>query len=163
MKNSSTKGNESLAKRRDLFGLDQNIPSCKHCSTRLVFEFQVLPSLLHILCVDKYVDTSKGLALMYQEGEMNWGNIAVYTCPNDCIPTDNEEYCVIQDSIDSLPTLPQNVNRSAPNMNESDDDDDQIFDDEEDDGDNENEDHSANYLQMDGIVYDDGEDDDDDW
>lgn len=78
---------------------------------------QLLPSLLHVLEVDKHAISSSSssssshvsdtLASAYENGGMDWGNIAVYTCPNHaacCGPT--EEYCVVQDSVDERPTGP---------------------------------------------------------
>ena len=73
------------------------------------FEFQLMPSLLHLLDVDKYYkDTSKNHKadlehiLSKNEGGMNWGVIAVYSCSNSCNQR-MEEYVVLQESIDSNP------------------------------------------------------------
>jgi hypothetical protein len=78
-----------------------SIPTCT-CGASRVFEVQLLPSLLHVLQVDKYADaTSTGLDAAYEQGGMDWGNIAIYSCPNAC--SADEEYVVIQGS-DERPT-----------------------------------------------------------
>ena len=66
------------------------IPPCA-CGSPRHFEFQVLPSLLHVLEVDKHhfgsVDAS------YAEGALDFGNLAVYTCAGSC---DAEAFVVVQ-------------------------------------------------------------------
>ena len=83
------------------------------CGTARVFELQLLPSLLRVLEVDKNADVNNygsgeapGLDAAYQKGGMDWGNIAIYTCPNRSCRS-AEEYCVVQDSIDERPTGPK--------------------------------------------------------
>lgn len=39
----------------------------------------------------------------FEEGGMNWGNVAIYSCPAACDST-TEEYVVVQDSVDTRPT-----------------------------------------------------------
>jgi len=92
----------------------QPIPPCA-CGAQRVFETQLLPSLLHVLEVDKYADeaaadngrattttSTTGLAA-FDSGGMNWGNICVYSCPAACGDVDTE-YVVVQDSVDERPT-----------------------------------------------------------
>lgn len=80
-----------------------NIPNCKCGSTRN-FEFQLMPSLLYLLDVDKYYkqDSSLEKVLNKDEGGMNWGVIAVYSCSNSCKQS-AEEFIVIQESVDANP------------------------------------------------------------
>jgi Programmed cell death protein 2, C-terminal putative domain len=167
--------------RKDTYyGVDQGIHNCRCCHTPLQFEIQLLPSLLHVLDVDKYVDSQNNrentsLASEYQEGGMNWGNIAIYTCPHGCVNTDTyEEFCVVQDSVDEVPLLPSSSRmiysgrtndhtstHTSPQLDDDlkttiDDDD----DDDDDDGDNDNK-VTSNYLEtIDGMTY---KDDDEDW
>jgi hypothetical protein len=85
------------------------IPPCA-CGAERVFEAQLLSSLLHVLEVDKHAPTdadssaASGLGAAYEQGGMNWGNIAVYSCPNVC--SAEEEYVVVQDS-DERPSQPR--------------------------------------------------------
>jgi hypothetical protein len=85
------------------------IPPCA-CGAERVFETQLLSSLLHVLEVDKHAptdvgsSTASGLVAAYEQGGMNWGNIAVYSCPNVCAA--EEEYVVVQDS-DERPSQPR--------------------------------------------------------
>ena len=68
-----------------------------------------MPSLLHLLDVDKYYkETNKNNKVELEhilnknEGGMNWGVIAIYSCSNSCNQS-MEEYVVLQESIDSNP------------------------------------------------------------
>lgn len=93
--------------------MEQDVPPCKACGAPRVYEFQLVPPLLHVLQVDKYApdgtqggqnsnesDTGSSL-VFYQQGGMDWGNIAVYACSNPaCCDGLQEEFCVVQDSID---------------------------------------------------------------
>ena len=74
------------------------VPQCS-CGAKRTFEFQLLPSLLHILDVDKFSgkDNGSGISSMLSSG-MNWGSVAVFTCPNAC--KESEEAVVIQESVD---------------------------------------------------------------
>jgi pre-rRNA-processing protein TSR4 len=72
------------------------IPPCI-CGSERIFEFQLLPSILHVLDVDSSViphevDESVDINSV---GGMNWGSIAVYSCPNSCDES-REEVCVVQ-------------------------------------------------------------------
>ena len=94
------------------------IPNCP-CGAARVFEFQILPSLLHVLDVDKYakkgassVGDSMGLATAFEQGGMNWGNIAIYSCPKACSYSD-QEYVVVQDSLDERPIVPTRALRPS--------------------------------------------------
>lgn len=81
------------------------IPPCS-CGSHRSFEFQVMPSILHILNVDRLQSTKKGsnidLVMRNDSGGMNWGTIAVYSCAVSC-ENSVEEYVVIQESVDVNP------------------------------------------------------------
>ncbi len=72
-----------------------DVPPC-NCGSQRVFEFQLLPSMLHVLDVD-----STSANETYDEtdlttiGGMNWGSIAVYSCPESCDKS-REEVCIVQ-------------------------------------------------------------------
>jgi len=114
------------------------IPLCS-CGAARVFELQILPSLLHVLGVDKTICNSPGLgAVWLNSNAMNWGNIVVYTCPNPlCTATD--EYVLVQQSVDEEPIV------RPPNASLPDDvviqEDAQFADDDDDDGDEDDQDH----------------------
>jgi hypothetical protein len=84
------------------------IPSCS-CGAARVFEMQLLPTLLHVLEVDKSdpctVHSDQGLSAAYEQGGMNWGNVAIYGCPNAC--SADQEYVLVQESVDERPTKPR--------------------------------------------------------
>lgn len=73
-----------------------SIPNCA-CGSERVFEFQLLPSLLHVLDVDSASDNDNGITDLTSVGGMNWGSIAVYSCPNSCDES-REEFLVVQES-----------------------------------------------------------------
>eukprot|EP00980_Cylindrotheca_fusiformis_P004197 scaffold912_cov119-Cylindrotheca_fusiformis.AAC.13 len=84
------------------------VPPCSCGATRL-FECQLLPSLLHVLEVDKFAggsnnttsnNGSEDIHGLLSNG-MNWGSIAVFTCPNNCDETE-EEALVIQKTVDEV-------------------------------------------------------------
>jgi len=96
------------------------IPRCQ-CGSPRVFEAQILPSLLHVLDVDRHSVSAKGdsvggkcpsssLEKIYSEGGMNWGNIAVYTCSKGCSNGESgaplKEYVVVQRSVDGQLSSP---------------------------------------------------------
>lgn len=121
------KANQQQTQRRTnvskMYGVGKPIPPCPLCGTPREFEVQLLPSLLHVLEVDKHVQSSSSsaennnnnssssrqkspsLALAFENGGMDWGNIAIYTCPNGSCIGPVEEYCVVQDSVDERPTV----------------------------------------------------------
>ena len=87
-----------------------NVPECVCCGERRMFEFQVLPSILATLDVDKLsksrgkvMNSKQSLDEMMTNG-MNFGSIAVYTCANaGCRAEWKEAAVVIQKSVDDLP------------------------------------------------------------
>ena len=87
-----------------------NVPECVCCGERRMFEFQVLPSILATLDVDK-VSQSRGKVMNSKQSldemmtnGMNFGSIAVYTCANaGCRAEWKEAAVVIQKSVDDLP------------------------------------------------------------
>jgi hypothetical protein len=100
-------------------GVAQDIPPCT-CGAPRVFEFQLLPSVLHVLEVDQHAvhpaasdnnTPATSLEAAYAQSGMNFGNIAVYTCSKTC-GVATEEYVVIQDSVDEAPVQRRGVGRS---------------------------------------------------
>lgn len=76
-----------------------SIPNCA-CGSERVFEFQLLPSLLHVLDVDSarsHSDNENDTTDLTSMGGMNWGSIAVYSCPNSCDES-REEFLIVQES-----------------------------------------------------------------
>ena len=68
-----------------------------------------MPSALHTLDVDRYkladLTCKKGnieVAMGKEEGGMNWGAIAVYSCAISC-DLSRTEYVVVQESGDGMP------------------------------------------------------------
>jgi len=101
------------------------IPTCT-CGAQRKFECQLMPSLLNVLDVDKYsyIDTHNNSSkltieqvLSKNEGGMNWGVLAVYSCSDSCNQS-IEEFVIIQDSVDVIPKK-MALNR-APDMNDDD-------------------------------------------
>ncbi|KAL3812077.1 hypothetical protein ACHAXA_002774 [Cyclostephanos tholiformis] len=101
------------------------VPNCV-CGHRRVFEFQVLPSLLHVLDVDGHAAAVRGkedddddgdVLDLINSGGMNWGSIAVYSCPLSCDDS-REEFVVVQEAVDDAPTK-----KNGENENDSDGDD----------------------------------------
>lgn len=96
-------------KKNQSTSTSQLIPPCA-CGAERVFETQLLSSLLHVLEVDKHAltdvdgSTASGLGAVYEQGGMNWGNIAIYSCPNVCAA--EHEFVVVQDS-DERPSQPR--------------------------------------------------------
>lgn len=81
---------------------------------RFIFEFQILPTILHVLGVEK---ESGAIDSLYES--MDWGNIAVYVSGTSVA-------CVVQASVDDRP-----VKMELGSPNDDDDND-------EDDGDSDN-------------------------
>ncbi|CAN0924159.1 Programmed cell death protein 2 [Linum grandiflorum] len=49
-----------------------DVPSCKYCGGRMIFEFQILSSLLYYFKVDNEVNS------------LDWATVVVYTCESSC-------------------------------------------------------------------------------
>ncbi|CAM9197941.1 unnamed protein product, partial [Choristocarpus tenellus] len=71
----------------------QDVPPCPRCGSPRRFEFQVLPHLLHFLGVEACgkvwdpavaMGSSPGKVDTPIQHTMDWGTLAVYTCPNSC-------------------------------------------------------------------------------
>ncbi|KAL7481340.1 hypothetical protein ACHAW6_007021 [Cyclotella cf. meneghiniana] len=98
------------------------MPPCV-CGCQRVFEFQLLPSILHILEVDfcsPAASETDDLMDLTSMGGMNWGSIAVYSCPDSCDES-REEVCIVQIG-DDAPV--KNINGSTGISAEDNDDDD---------------------------------------
>ena len=69
-----------------------------------------MPSVLHVLNVDKYAKQSSGnsaqLNEWYSSGGMDFGSIAVFTCSNADSCTLSEQYVVVQDTAEEQPKMP---------------------------------------------------------
>lgn len=108
---SATKGKQKKSKTpQKTFATEKPIPACG-CGSRRRFEVQLLPSLLHVLDVDKHAkasvtekkSTGSTIEDLFSGGGMNWGNIAVYTCSNaNCAANEapRDEYVVVQASVE---------------------------------------------------------------
>lgn len=87
------------------------IPPCA-CGAKRVFEFQLLPSLLHVLNVDSSSSLETCTSKKSQEidetiditstGGMNWGAIAIFCCPESC-DKGRDEFAIVQQSVDESP------------------------------------------------------------
>ena len=91
------------------------------CGRERIFEFEVLPSVLFALNVDihakAYLQSSSqgssnsatesspdgGMEQKMNGGGMDWGALAVYSCPDSCDQS-REEFVVAQSSVDGTPT-----------------------------------------------------------
>ncbi|KDO35427.1 hypothetical protein SPRG_00275 [Saprolegnia parasitica CBS 223.65] len=60
-------------------GKATDIPRCRVCNERRRFEFQIMPQLLYHLKVSGDLDSLQNGAV-----DLDWGTLAVYTCPNSC-------------------------------------------------------------------------------
>ena len=83
------------------------VPNCI-CGAERVFEFQLLPSVLHVLDVDSYATDgprkkSDDLLDLISAGGMNWGAIAVYSCSQSCDES-REEFIIVQEPVSDVPT-----------------------------------------------------------
>ncbi len=78
---------------------------CK-CGAQRLFEFQLMPSMLHVLDVDSNAnylgDVSLDVLELVSTGGMNWGSVAIYSCPESC-DLSREEFVIVQESIDEDP------------------------------------------------------------
>ena len=91
------------------------------CGRERIFEFEVLPSVLFALNVDIHAKTypqssshgpsnsaaefsrDSGMEQKMNGGGMDWGALAVYSCPDSCDKS-REEFVVAQSSVDGRPT-----------------------------------------------------------
>jgi len=155
-----------LPKRKDkqkkmAVALEQPIPPCP-CGAPRVFEMQLLPSLLHVLKVDEYgsEDVDDGMdarsLAVWQQGGMNWGNIAIYSCSQGC-GSEQGGFAVVQKSVDELPgpqaiipvrtaadTEPVIIAEGTKFDDDDDDDDDVVAGDEDMDEDEDDDDDNNN-------------------
>jgi pre-rRNA-processing protein TSR4 len=53
-----------------------SVPQCTHCSGKMVFEFQILPQVLHYFNVDGWEGA--------RHCSMDWGALVIFTCQNSC-------------------------------------------------------------------------------
>jgi len=112
------------------------VPNCI-CGSSRKFEFQLMPSLLYVLDVDKYhnktnINNSNTKDDQYlekvlnkNEGGMNWGVIAIYSCSNSCNQS-LEEYVIVQESVDVNPQKMTIMSAPSGNNNDSDVEDDKM-------------------------------------
>ena len=81
-----------------------SVPKCP-CGADRKFEFQLMPSILHLLNVEKFApspmsatsDADSKDTKINNHG-MNWGVIVVYSCCNSCVES-REEYVAVQEPI----------------------------------------------------------------
>ena len=79
------------------------VPDCV-CGAERVFEFQILPSLLHVLDVDGHAakDDDDDIMDLIHSGGQNPGSIAVYSCTQSCDES-REEFIIVQEAIGDAP------------------------------------------------------------
>lgn len=56
------------------------IPSCEFCNAPRQFEFQLMPQMLNY----------------FEEDDIDWGTVLIYTCPKSCKLPDNQGYALEQ-------------------------------------------------------------------
>ena len=98
-----------------------NVPKCSCCGEQRKLELQVLPSILDVLEVDKWqaggkekaeIRNSMALDDLLSNG-VNFGSIAVFTCPNaSCEIQEKEAFVVIQKSVDVLPEQKEQTSKT---------------------------------------------------
>lgn len=97
------------------------IPPCS-CGAQRVFEFQLLPSLLHVLDVDSVNsnndDDNDNITDLSSIGGMNWGSIAVYSCPESCDES-REEFLIVQESGEDVETKQQTSEAMSEDENDN--------------------------------------------
>jgi hypothetical protein len=95
-----------------------NVPDCEFCGQTKKFEFQVLPSILETLEVDKVSGNTRmdnvGLDELLSRG-MNFGSIAIFTCDNDmCHQPIKDSSVVIQRSVDDMDSMKKPFGYALP-------------------------------------------------
>jgi hypothetical protein len=109
------------------------VPNCT-CGAKRIFECQLMPSLLHVLEVEKHAPDSKApsatdtmadiLNREFVNGGLNWGAMAIYTCVDSC-ESSREEFVIMQNSIDGMPERRGDGNMVVAVQMDEDDDDEQ--------------------------------------
>ena len=107
------------------------------CGRERIFEFEVLPSVLFALIVDIHAKTypqsslqgtsdstaetsaDGGMEQKMNGGGMDWGALAVYSCPDSC-DSSREEFVVAQSSVDGTPTRREFTSIPDESTNEED-------------------------------------------
>lgn len=120
-KNNNSNGRSKQAKPKKNTTPFPSIPPCS-CGSERVFEFQLLPSLLHVLDVDSAnlsSDDGNGVTDLTSMGGMNWGSISIYSCPESC-NNSREEVLIVQESGEDVATK----QKPEPMSGEEDDNDD---------------------------------------
>ena len=88
-----------------------DVPPCS-CGAPRVFECQILPSVLHVLNVDKHAKQSSAASTKlndwYSSGGMDFGSIAIYTCSKPGTCDMKEQFVVVQDTAEDQPKVPPN-------------------------------------------------------
>ena len=98
---------KSKQKPQKVYSPLPNVPRCT-CGAARVFEFTLLPSILHVLNVDSYATKEEkkngddDMMDLISEGGMNWGSIAVYSCSESCEQS-REEFIIMQESVCDAP------------------------------------------------------------
>jgi len=116
----NSRGKKKKSNSQTTTSLLPEIPPCV-CGARRAFEFQLMPSILHVLNVDEHVnktyipsstlEDSNQVSTQNSRGAnvnigMNWGAISVYSCVNSCDQS-REEFLVLQASVDDIPSFHQ--------------------------------------------------------
>ena len=98
-------------------GSEHSFPQVQPCTCgrERIFELEVLPSVLFALNVDIHAQThpqptssgsktaeEDGMEQKMNNGGMDWGALAVYSCPDSC-DMSREEFVVAQSSVDGTP------------------------------------------------------------
>jgi hypothetical protein len=104
--------NQKSRKTKGARATEQAIPPGPLGEVRY-FAFQLLPSLLHVLQVDRFA-SGEALDTAFAQGGMNWGNIAVYTSCSQSSDAPTEEYVVVQDSVEEMPIQNRQISSVEP-------------------------------------------------
>jgi len=82
------------------------VPPCI-CGAQRKFEFEVLPSILHVLRVEKFAkaksENAGNLIKEFEQSGMDFGAIGIFSCSESCSKS-TTEYVVVQQSVDGKPT-----------------------------------------------------------